>query len=91
MGFLGPTYRRAAIIDPLTQETLPDTPIPESALLGYDGAKPVFFGHYWWDGIPRPVLPTVACVDYSAGKGGPLVAYRWEGEPELSAGSFVST
>jgi hypothetical protein len=32
----------------------------------------------------------VACVDYSAGKGGPLVAYRFNGEPVLSASSFVS-
>jgi hypothetical protein len=85
------TYRKAAIIDSPTREKLPDTPIPESAMLGYDDAKPVFFGHYWRDGIPQPLLPKVACVDYSAGKGGPLVAYRWEGEPELSAGSFVST
>jgi Calcineurin-like phosphoesterase len=85
------TYRKAAIIDAPTQEMLPDTPIPESALLGYDGDKPVFFGHYWRDGIPQPLLPTVGCVDYSAGNGGPLVAYRWDGEPELHAGSFVST
>jgi hypothetical protein len=85
------SYRRAAIIDSPTQEKLPDTPIPESALVGYDGTKPVFFGHYWLEGDLQPLLPNVACVDYSAGKGGPLVAYRWEGEPELSASSFVST
>jgi hypothetical protein len=84
------TYRTAAVIDPPTREKLPDTPIPESALVGYDEAKPVFVGHYWLEGIPQPLLPKVACVDYSVGKGGPLVAYRWEGEPELSAGHFVS-
>jgi Calcineurin-like phosphoesterase len=83
------TYRKAAIIDSATEATLPDTPIPES-VLGYDGNKPVFFGHYWWAGTPQPLLPKVACVDYSAGKGGPLVAYRWEGEPELNARGFVS-
>jgi hypothetical protein len=85
------TYRKAAIVDTLTCEKLPNAPIPKSALLGYDGAKPVFFGHYWRDGIPQALLPRVACVDYSAGKGGPLVAYRWEGEPELKADHFVST
>jgi hypothetical protein len=85
------TYRKAAMVDTLARAKLPDTPIPKSALPGYDGAKPVFFGHYWRDGIPQPLLPSVACVDYSAGKGGPLVAYRWEGEPELSADHFVST
>jgi hypothetical protein len=31
-----------------------------------------------------------ACVDYSAGKGGPLVAYRWDGEEELRNDRFVS-
>lgn len=85
------TYRNAAIIGAATRNKLPDTPIPDSALLGYEGDKPVFFGHYWQDGVPQPLLPKVACVDYSAGKGGPLVAYRWEGEPELNARGFVST
>jgi hypothetical protein len=31
-----------------------------------------------------------ACVDYSAGKGGPLVAYQWSGETELVDEHFVS-
>ncbi len=32
----------------------------------------------------------VACVDYSAGIGGPLVAYRWmPGDAGLEAGRFV--
>jgi hypothetical protein len=30
-------------------------------------------------------------VDYSAGKDGALVAYRWEGEDTLSAASFVTS
>jgi len=85
------TYRKAAILDEPAREALPDTPIPSSALLGYDGDKPVFFGHYWWSGTPSPLAPKVACVDYSAGLGGPLVAYRWEGEAVLDARGFVST
>ena len=28
-------------------------------------------------------------VNYSAAKGGPLVAYRWDGESTLDAGRFV--
>lgn len=32
----------------------------------------------------------VACVDYSAGKGEDLVAYRWEGEPMLRDDHFVA-
>jgi hypothetical protein len=33
----------------------------------------------------------VACVDYSAGKGGPLVAYRWNGESELQNSGFIAS
>jgi hypothetical protein len=30
-----------------------------------------------------------ACLDYSVAKGGPLVAYRFEGETELSSENFA--
>jgi len=40
--------------------------------------------------VPEPLAPQVACVDYSAGKGGPLVAYRWDGESVLDTRGFVS-
>ena len=37
------------------------------------------------------MTPKLACLDYSAGRGGPLVAYRWnEGEKTLTADRFVS-
>lgn len=85
------TYRKAAIVDLPMRQRLPDTPIPESAVLGYESDKPVFFGHYWMTGTPLPLLPKVACLDYSAGNGGPLIAYRWDGEAQLHAGGFVST
>jgi hypothetical protein len=52
---------------------------------------PVFCGHYWLTGTPDRQTAKVACVDYGAGKRGPLVAYRFEGERELSASSFVSS
>ena len=85
------TYREAGIPEPGANRELPATALPGGAMLGYDGDKPVFFGHYWNSGVPDRLRPNVACVDYSAGKGGPLVAYRWEGETELRAGGFVST
>jgi hypothetical protein len=69
---------------------LPDIPIPDSARIGYASDTPVFFGHYWWKGNPAPLADHVACVDYSAGSGGPLVAYRWDGESVLQARNFVS-
>ena len=46
-------------------------------------------GHYWERGAPTMLSPTVACVDDSAVKGGPLVAYRWSGGP-LDRAGFVS-
>lgn len=85
------TYRDAGIPEPGARKELPATAIPGGGMLGYDGDKPVFFGHYWQSGTPQPLRPNVACVDYSAGNGGPLVAYRWDGESELHPGGFVST
>lgn len=48
-------------------------------------ANPVFFGHYWMTGTPVLQTSSALCLDYSAGKDGPLIAYRWEaGHEELS-------
>jgi hypothetical protein len=52
-------------------------------------AKPVFFGHYWLTGAPSLQTARAACVDYSVGKGGPLVAFRFDGERDLAADHFV--
>ena len=54
--------------------------------------RPTFIGHYWFDpkGALEPVSRRVACVDYSVARGGKLVAYRFDGEPELSRDKFVA-
>ena len=53
---------------------------------------PTFFGHYWrspGESI-RLYAPFVACLDFSAVKGGPLVAYRWNrGDTTLRDDRFV--
>ena len=54
----------------------------------HETVKPVFVGHYWMKGQPALQAAQVACVDYSAAKEGPLVAYRWQGEPVLQAAHF---
>jgi hypothetical protein len=82
------TYRTAAMMSEAERAALPDVPIPAHARVA-PGAKPVFFGHYWLTGTPLLQTPRAACVDYSVGKGGPLVAYRFDGEPELAADHFV--
>ena len=50
---------------------------------------PVFVGHYWMQGIPKPLKPNVVCLDYSAVKYGKLVAYRMDGETRLLPEKFV--
>lgn len=85
------TLRQSAIVDTSTVANLPDAPIPSELRMGYDGSKPVFIGHYWMTGQPQRLSPRVACVDYSAGRGQPLVAYGWRGEEELRREHFVSS
>lgn len=53
---------------------------------------PVFFGHYWLpaDVLKAPLAPNIGCLDFSGGLDGPLVAYRWNGEAELSTDGFVN-
>jgi len=77
------TYRTAAIGPPSEMQTIPDEPMPaEWKGYRYSG-PPVLFGHYWFTGRPAVISPRFACLDYSAARDGPLVAYRWDGEEEL--------
>ena len=84
------TYRDLAVLDDDLRDRLPTTSVPDGARAKYDNAKPVFFGHYWMTGTPKPQSPSIACVDYSAAHDGRLTAYRWDGEPVLDASNFVS-
>ncbi len=70
------------------REALPDLPIPEYARVE-SVVKPTFFGHYWLTGAPVLQSDRAVCVDYSAGNGGALVAYRFDGEPDLSLRHFT--
>jgi hypothetical protein len=85
------TFRESAIVDDATRPLLPNIEIPAEFRFGYGADKPVFFGHYWMRGPQQPLAPQVACVDYSVGKGGPLVAYRWRGEHDLDPAHFICT
>jgi len=84
----GTTYRSAAMLSPAERATLPDLPIPEHARVE-TVVKPTFFGHYWLTGAPTLQSNRAVCVDYSAGNGGALVAYRFDGESDLSPEHFV--
>lgn len=85
------TYRDAAVVSKSERLTMPDISVPEGKMIGYANDKPLFIGHYWRNGTPSLLTSHIACVDYSVGKGGPLVAYRWDGETELNANNFVMT
>lgn len=50
---------------------------------------PLFVGHYWLKGNPKPITNNIACLDYSAVKYGRLVAYRMDGEQQLDSKKFV--
>jgi hypothetical protein len=72
-----------------------DSAVPRAdldALPSYDDAIPVLVGHYWIPATtnPEPLASNVGCLDFSVGLGGPLVAYRWDGEAELCASRMVA-
>jgi hypothetical protein len=54
---------------------------------------PVFFGHYWMPASREkaPLRHNLACLDFSAAREGPMVAYRWNGERDLTPLNFVTT
>jgi hypothetical protein len=54
---------------------------------------PVIFGHYWMPAatVKAPLRHNIACLDFSAAKDGPLVAYQWNGERHLLRENFVTT
>lgn len=72
------TWREIAISvpDPLA---LPDSPLPAGLTERRypETDRPVFFGHYWLSGTPVLQAGNALCLDYSAGKDGPLVSYEF--------------
>lgn len=69
--------------------TLPNLTIEDPPVSGYEHNVPVLFGHYWRRWPHHDLTDRTACIDYSAVKGGPLVAYRWSGEKMLDLSNLV--
>lgn len=85
------SWRDVAMSVP-TLDDLPDLPLPDSfPTYGYLAKeKPVFFGHYWMSGQPVLQTENALCLDYSAGKDGPLVTYEMiEGDEKLDASRIL--
>lgn len=74
--------RQHPLLEQPFEGTWPGLPYTESE-------QPVFFGHYWLRGTPHLQASNVCCLDYSAGKGGDLLAYRWDGESQLDVDKMV--
>jgi hypothetical protein len=80
-----------------TEDGQPYPPLPselctEGSRFSYRSKKPVLYGHYWRVWPPTKGLDwtsNTACVDFSAGVGGPLVAYRWNEEGEILPKNYV--
>lgn len=68
----------------------PEGPLGAGTHDPYTDDVPVLFGHYWRTEHSVICTPTTACVDFSAGNGGSLVAYRWSGGL-LDPDNFVSS
>lgn len=76
--------------DPYPQ--LPDDEVGElERSYVYNDTVPLFYGHYWRTDEPvehDDWTTYTACVDFSAGNGGTLVAYRWNGEPTIAVRNY---
>lgn len=58
----------------------------------YGEDVPVVYGHYWrqWEPSEHDSWTArTACTDFSAVRGGPLVAYRWRGERQIDPSHYV--
>jgi len=83
------TYKSLSVT---LRDYLPETPIDS---IFFDdkhytpNEKPVFFGHYWLEGTPQIFTHNVCCVDYSVANKGKLLAYRYDGEKQLSNQKFI--
>lgn len=83
------TYRKAGLVPEAGRDRIPDLELPATVKLGNDSDVPTFIGHYWLTGAPAIQNAKTAVLDYGAALKGPLVAYRWDGESDLSNSAFV--
>jgi len=83
-------YASLALLPEAITQTLPRDTIPNLDAYRYNEDTLLFIGHYWLTGKPKPLSSNVICVDYSAGKGGDLVAYRHDIGQPFSNHNYVS-
>ncbi len=86
------TYALAFLRPKSARTHIPDDEIAGDHLIEYSHEKPpVFLGHSWMEGAPRPLVANNACMNYSVARpSGKLAACRWDGEQELKQDKFVA-
>ena len=84
-------YASLALLPEAITQTLPKDTVPNLDAYRYNEDTLLFIGHYWLTGKPKQLSSNVICVDYSAGKGGDLVAYRHDIGQPFSTHKFVSS
>jgi len=82
--------RDIALVPNGSEHAVPDLPVLEEHRIWPVTGAPILFGHHWFSGPLKLETPKVACLDWSAAKDGPLVAYRWDGESELRHAGLVA-
>ncbi len=89
----GTSYQYLAIVPKSDLLKMPIEQAPINSMGEYKYAKtfkPVFFGHYWFTGIPKVQQSNVCCLDYSVAKDGALTAYRWSADQkQLNSSAFI--
>lgn len=87
------TYQTMAMVSETDRPSIPAIAMEATAFEPIEVTCPTFIGHYWLT-IEKPIAPMserVVCLDYSAVKGGPLVAYCFDvGDDQLTTERFVS-
>lgn len=77
-------FHEVALVPKGQEELLKGMEWPADLVISRIEGSPIFVGHHWFSGHPVIESPKLACLDWSAARDGPLVAYRWDGEAELS-------
>jgi hypothetical protein len=77
-------FHEVALIQEGQEEQLRGMEWPAELVISTIEGAPIFVGHHWFSGHPMIESPKLACLDWSAARNGPLVAYRWDGEALLS-------
>ncbi|WP_374356427.1 metallophosphoesterase [Limnohabitans sp.] len=82
-------FHQVALVPPGQEAQLAGMDWPAELVISAIEGSPIFVSHHWFTGHPKIEGPKLACLDWSAAREGPLVAYRWDGEDDLSNDNLI--